>query len=118
MTAAGPAKAGAAAAPATRSPQQEVANEDRTAEQRNMAQEASEPVHPGGTTTLRNGAMAERNPTVHRWIKTDCGRAKYQELATRQGAAAKLRLAWFVAIAALRDWPLPPPPQPGSESGG
>ena len=51
--------------------------------------------------------MAE--PTVHRWIKTDCGRAKYAELAARQGVLARLRLSWFVAIAALRDWPLPQP---------
>jgi len=51
--------------------------------------------------------MAE--PQVHRWIKTDCGRVKYAALAGRPGLAARLRLAWFVAIAALRDWPLPPP---------
>ena len=48
-------------------------------------------------------------PTVFRWIKTDCGRAKYADLAARQGVAARLRLAWFVLIAALRDWPLPQP---------
>jgi hypothetical protein len=41
MTAAGPAKAGAAAAPATRSPQHEVAKEDSSAEQRNMVQETT-----------------------------------------------------------------------------
>jgi len=44
---------------------------------------------------------------IARWIKTDCGRSKYQELAARSGAAARLRLAWFVLIAALRDWNLP-----------
>lgn len=49
--------------------------------------------------------MAE--PAAYRWIKTDCGRNKYQELAARSGAAARLRLAWFVLIAALRDWNLP-----------
>jgi len=54
-------------------------------------------------------------PAVYRWIKTACGRAKYQELAARPGPAARLRLAWFVAIAALRDWPLPPPAS-GSEA--
>jgi hypothetical protein len=43
-------------------------------------------------------------PPVHRWIKTECGRAKYAELAARPGPLAKLRLAWFVLIAALRDW--------------
>ncbi len=46
-------------------------------------------------------------PAVHRWIKTDCGRAQYAELAARQGPLARLRLAWFVLIAALRDWRLP-----------
>ena len=50
---------------------------------------------------------------VHRWIKTECGRAKYAELAARPGLPARLRLGWFVLIAALRDWPLPPPPDPG-----
>lgn len=52
-------------------------------------------------------------PAVYRWIKTDCGRAKHAELASRQGLVARLRLGWFVAIAALRDWRLPPP-QSGS----
>ena len=44
---------------------------------------------------------------IHRWIKTECGRAKYAELAARPGAVARLRLAWFVLIAAIRDWRLP-----------
>jgi len=51
-----------------------------------------------------------------RWIKTDCGRAKYAELASRPGALARLRLAWFVLIASLRDWRLPNPPM-GDQSG-
>ncbi len=46
-------------------------------------------------------------PTAHRWIKTECGRAKYAELVARPGTMARLRLAWFVLIAALRDWQLP-----------
>jgi hypothetical protein len=37
------------------------------------------------------------------WIRTPCGRAKYQELAVRPGLPARLRLGWFVLIAALRD---------------
>ena len=48
-------------------------------------------------------------PKVFHWIKTECGRAKYAELAARPGVAARLRLGWFVLIAALRDWPLPTP---------
>ena len=51
------------------------------------------------------------NNGIERWIKTDCGRAKYAELATRPGPTAKLRLWWFVLIAAIRDWPLPDPDQ-------
>ena len=46
------------------------------------------------------------NTGIERWIKTDCGRAKYCELARRTGFMAKLRLGWFVLIAALRDLPL------------
>jgi len=45
---------------------------------------------------------------LHRWIKTDCGRAKLAELQQRPGPLAKARLAWFVLIAALRDWRLEP----------
>jgi hypothetical protein len=45
-------------------------------------------------------------PSVARWIKTDCGRSKYLQLASRQGPLARLRLAWFVLIAGLRDWRL------------
>ena len=48
---------------------------------------------------------------IHRWIKTDCGRAKYAELATRPGTIAKLRLLWFVLIAAIRDARLRAPDQ-------
>jgi hypothetical protein len=47
-------------------------------------------------------------PAIHRWIKTDCGRAKFAELAGKSGVLAKLRLSWFVVVAALRDWRLPP----------
>ncbi|MBE9154324.1 MULTISPECIES: hypothetical protein [unclassified Cyanobium] len=42
-----------------------------------------------------------------RWIKTDCGRARYAELASRSGPLAWVRLGWFVLIAAIRDWRLP-----------
>ena len=52
------------------------------------------------------------NPLLHRWIKTDCGRAKYTDLAARPGLPAKLRLGWFVLIASLRDWSLPNPDVP------
>jgi hypothetical protein len=48
-------------------------------------------------------------PAAWHWIKTDCGRAKYAELARRSGPVAWLRLAWFVLVAALRDWRLSAP---------
>jgi hypothetical protein len=54
------------------------------------------------TPTTRSG-----QPTIHRWIKTECGRAKLAELAARTGPAARLRLFWFVLVASIRDWNLP-----------
>ncbi|UPM49525.1 MULTISPECIES: hypothetical protein [unclassified Synechococcus] len=50
---------------------------------------------------------SQQPPAIYRWIKTECGRAKYADLAQRPGTLAKLRLGWFVLIAALRDWRLP-----------
>jgi hypothetical protein len=47
-------------------------------------------------------------PAVARWVKTPCGRAKYLELARHGGPWARPRRWWFVLIAALRDWRLPP----------
>ena len=55
--------------------------------------------------------MSPSTPALHRWIKTDCGRAKLAELQLRTGPIAHLRLAWFILIAALRDWHLPNPDQ-------
>jgi hypothetical protein len=43
-------------------------------------------------------------PAAYRWIKTACGRAKYDALAARPGGWGRLRLGWFVLIAAIRDW--------------
>ena len=55
---------------------------------------------------------AERvRPFIFRWIKTECGRAKYADLSSRSGFSSKARLGWFVVIAALRDWRLPDPDQ-------
>jgi len=52
--------------------------------------------------------MSNSQPSaIHRWIKTECGRAKYADLAQRPGPIARLRLGWFVLIATLRDWRLP-----------
>jgi hypothetical protein len=48
-------------------------------------------------------------PSISRWVKSECGRAKYLELARRPGLLSRLRRWWFVWIAALRDWRLPDP---------
>lgn len=50
-------------------------------------------------------------PTIFKWIKTECGRAKYADLSSRSGFISKARLVWFVVIAALRDWRLSDPDQ-------
>ena len=55
--------------------------------------------------------MNQPNPALHRWIKTDCGRAKLANLQQRRGPIARARLAWFILIAVLRDWRLPDPDQ-------
>jgi|TARA_B110000444_G_C18408230_1_gene396798 hypothetical protein len=49
------------------------------------------------------------SPKAFRWIKTDCGRAKYIDLSSRNGVIASLRLGWFVLIACIRDINLPNP---------
>jgi len=46
---------------------------------------------------------------IRRWIKTECGRAKYLALAEPTGPLAQLRLAVFVLLAAIHDLPLPRP---------
>ncbi len=39
-------------------------------------------------------------------IKTECGRAKYEILASKKGIFNRIRLYWFVVFAALEDWNL------------
>lgn len=51
--------------------------------------------------------MTPQPPPIPAGIRSACGRAKYLELASRPGLLARLRLAWFVAIATLRDRNLP-----------
>tara|TARA_Y100000746_G_C15271685_1_gene353846 strand:+ start:494 stop:679 length:186 start_codon:yes stop_codon:yes gene_type:complete len=55
--------------------------------------------------------MTQSTSALHRWIKTDCGRAKLADLQQRRGPIARARLAWFILIAALRDWRLANPDQ-------
>ena len=64
------------------------------------------PPHRHQEPARQDGFMDNPQPQAYRWIKTECGRAKYDQLAARPGLLAKLRLAWFVLIAALRDWRL------------
>jgi len=55
--------------------------------------------------------------SIHMWIKTPCGRAKYAELEARKGMLHRIRLIWFVFFAAIKDWNLASPNQnEGSES--
>ena len=41
-------------------------------------------------------------------IKTDCGRAKYSDLASKKGLFNRIRLYWFVIFATIKDWNLKP----------
>ncbi len=66
------------------------------------------------TETLTLKHMQQR--AIHRWIKTECGRAKFAELKTRCGPLARLRLFFFVLIAAIRDWQRPDPDQSGGST--
>jgi hypothetical protein len=58
---------------------------------------------------LFQALMDLQPPSIPAGIRSACGRAKYLELASRPGLLARLRLAWFVAIATLRDRSLPVP---------
>lgn len=59
--------------------------------------------------SLSGPQATEVPPAIARWVKTECGRAKYLQLASRRGPWARLRRWWFLGIAALRDWRLPTP---------
>ncbi len=52
-------------------------------------------------------AMAD---PLHHLVRTPCGRDQLAELRARRGAWAALRLAWFVAVAAIRDMGKPANP--------
>lgn len=66
---------------------------------------APETQPPGSETT----AAPPLPEALAYWIRTPCGRAKYVRLAALRGPGAKLRLGWFVLIAALRDLGQPLP---------
>ena len=37
-------------------------------------------------------------------IKTECGRAKYERLASKKGIFNRIRLYWFILFATIEDW--------------
>ena len=37
-------------------------------------------------------------------IKTECGRAKYEMLASKKGILNHIRLYWIILFAAIEDW--------------
>ncbi len=43
-------------------------------------------------------------PIIFSYIKTECGRAKYNELISKKGIPAKIRIFWFILIAIIKDW--------------
>tara|TARA_Y100001968_G_scaffold143145_1_gene130790 strand:- start:188 stop:367 length:180 start_codon:yes stop_codon:yes gene_type:complete len=42
--------------------------------------------------------------TIFSLIKTECGRAKYEMLASKNGIFNRIRLYWFIVFAAIEDW--------------
>ena len=40
---------------------------------------------------------------INSFIKTECGRIKYDQLSNKTGHFAKLRLFWFILVATIRD---------------
>ena len=40
---------------------------------------------------------------IYQFIKTDCGRSKYESLILKKGTINKLRLIWFIVIATIKD---------------
>ena len=44
--------------------------------------------------------------TIFSLIKTECGRAKYEMLASKNGIFNRIRLYWFILFATIEDWNL------------
>ena len=45
----------------------------------------------------------DKNP-IFSFIKTECGRAKYEMLASKKGFLNRIRLYWFIIFATIEDW--------------
>tara|TARA_B100000965_G_scaffold29463_2_gene21780 strand:+ start:289 stop:441 length:153 start_codon:yes stop_codon:yes gene_type:complete len=46
--------------------------------------------------------MNQKN--IYKFIKTECGQAKYEALALNQTFYGKVRLYWFIFFAAIKDF--------------
>ena len=44
--------------------------------------------------------------SIFSFIKTECGRAKYEMLVSKKGIFNRIRLYWFVVFAVIEDWNL------------
>ena len=44
-----------------------------------------------------------KNKKIYRLIKTECGRAKYENLILNKTFFGKIRLYWFIVFATLKD---------------
>ena len=47
----------------------------------------------------------KKNP-IFSFIKTECGRSKYEILASKKGIFNRIRLYWFILFATIEDWNL------------
>ena len=48
-----------------------------------------------------------KTKTIYLFIKTPCGRKKFEELSLKNDLFSKLRLYWFILFASIRDLNLP-----------
>ena len=44
--------------------------------------------------------------SIFSFIKTECGREKYEMLASKKGIFNRIRLYWFIIFATIQDWNL------------
>ena len=54
----------------------------------------------------RVGHLKMNKLSIFSLIKTECGRAKYEMLASKKGIFNRIRLYWFIIFATIEDWNL------------
>ena len=54
----------------------------------------------------RVGHLKMNKLSIFSLIKTECGRAKYEMLASKKGIYNRIRLYWFIIFAMIEDWSL------------